>query len=108
MLKELPFFSEYAGTIHGIAGEDNADNDGGKQREEKAEYSGIFCARLGQAKRIEDFYLLVFQPFLAYLEEKEITEEEMAAKDRYMELRAKMEHINQAISGFLSLLDRCV
>ena len=105
MLKELPFFSEYAGTIHGIAGEDNADNDGGKQREEKAEYSGIFCARLGQAKRIEDFYLLVFQPFLAYLEEKEITEEEMAAKDRYMELRAKMEHINHAISGFLSLRD---
>lgn len=95
MLKELPFFSEYAGTIHGIECE-----------EKKAEYSGIFCARLGQAKRIEDFYLLVFQPFLTYLEEKEITaEEEKSIKDRYMELRAKIEHINYAISGFLSLRD---
>ena len=138
MLKELPFFSEYAGTIHGITGGENAENNGGEQREgkrketgegsgsniykepgsesdresheehqeEKAEYSGIFCARLGQAKRIEDFYLLVFQPFLAYLEGKEITaEEEKTVKDCYMELRAKMEHINHAISRFLSLRD---
>lgn len=158
MLKELPFFSEYAGTLHGIAGEENADNDGGEQREgkleesgegslskiykeiggetdkasdsenrrksdsrpdkelgseshkkhqeKKAEYAGIFCARLGQAQRIEDFYLLVFQPFLAYLKEKEITaEEEKTAKDCYMELRAKMEHMNHAIAGFLSLRD---
>lgn len=138
MLQELPFFSEYAGTIHMPAGGKNADRDGGEQKEgtleetgeragskiykepdseserefckehqeEKAEYSGIFCARLGQAKRIEDFYLLVFQPFLAYLEGKEITaEEEKAAKDGYAELRAKMEHINHSISGFLSLRD---
>ncbi len=157
MLRELPFFSEYAGTIHVTAGGENADHDRGEQKEEKkgtleetgkrarskiykeldsepdkasdsrpdkgpkresdrefhkehqeekAEYSGIFCARLGQAKRIEDFYLLVFQPFLAYLEGKEITaEEEKAAKDSYVELRAKMEHINHSISGFLSLRD---
>ena len=181
MLQELPFFSEYAGTIHMTAGGENADHDGGEQKEEKegtleetgegvsskiykeldsepvkasnsrpdeepesesnsrpdeepesesdsrpdkklesesdrefhkehqeekAEYSGIFCARLGQAKRIEDFYLLVFQPFLAYLEGKEITaEEEKAAKDGYIELRAKMEHINHSISGFLFLRD---
>lgn len=154
MLQELPFFSEYAGTIHVTAGGENADRDRGEQKEgileetgerasskiykeldsepdkasdsrldkepesesdrefhkehqeEKAEYSGIFCARLGQAKRIEDFYLLVFQPFLAYLEGKEITaKEEKAAKDGYVELRAKMEHINHSISGFLSLRD---
>lgn len=166
MLQELPFFSEYAGTIHVTAGGENAAHDGGEQKEgtleetgegvsskiykeldsepvkasnsrpdeepesesdsrpdkklesesdrefhkehqeEKAEYSGIFCARLGQAKRIEDFYLLVFQPFLAYLEGKEITaEEEKAAKDGYIKLRAKMEHINHSISGFLSLRD---
>lgn len=138
MLKELPFFSEYARTIHGLAGGENDENNGREQREgkleetgegsgsktykeldsepdsephkehqeEQAEYSGIFCARLGNAKRIEDFYLLVFQPFLAYLEGKEITaEEEKAAKDCYMELRAKMEHINRTISGFLSLRD---
>lgn len=134
MLKELPFFSEYAGTIHGKASEENADNDGREQREEKleetgegslskiykelgsesnkeyqekkAEYAGIFCARLGQAERIKDFYLLVFQPFLAYLKEKEITaEEEKAAKDCYMELRAKMEYMNHTIAGFLSLRD---
>lgn len=106
MLQELPFFSEYAGTIHVTEGGENADHDGGEQKEEKAEYSGIFCARLGQAKRIEDFYLLVFQPFLAYLEGKEITaEEEKAAKDGYIELRAKMEHINHSIAGFLSQRD---
>lgn len=134
MLKELPFFSEYARTIHGLADGENAKNNGGEEREEKieetgdgfgskiykdpdskshkehqeekTEYSGIFCARMGKAKRIEDFYLLVFQPFLAYLEGKEITaEEEKATKDCYMELHAKMEHINNAISDFLSLRD---
>ena len=77
-----------------------------EHQEKKAEYAGIFCARLGQAKHIEDFYLLVFQPFLAYLKEKEITaEEEKASKDCYMELRAKMEHMNHAIADFLSLRD---
>ena len=108
MLKELPFFSEYARTIHEMADEES-DEDGGGDRickEEEAGYAGIFCARLGKAKRIKYFYLYVFQPFLACLEGKEITAEEVRnAKDRYMEQRAKMEHINHVISGFLSRRD---
>lgn len=115
LLREVMFFSEFAQTIPKILDEEkNIKKDteidkesignNKKKQTEYGEYSGVFCARLGKTKQVENFYLYFFQPFLDFLTKKELDVElEKEVIIQYKELRAKIEKLNYAISNFLSL-----
>ncbi|MBT9775377.1 hypothetical protein GPL15_02490 [Clostridium sp. MCC353] len=129
LLKEVSFFSEFTHTTLRKPDGEDAENDEAETNEESAvkicennvvyedhehhekqkidtDYEGIFCARLGKAKQVEDFYRSIFQPFLVFLEGKEISaEEEEAVRARYAEVRQKMKDLNRAISDFISQRD---
>jgi len=86
LLKEVPFFSEFAETIKGT----------------EQDYVGILCARLGNGDNIKNFYTYFFEEFCSYLESKEITPEEAEEVRRsYVKIHAELHAINQKITNFL-------
>lgn len=85
LLKEIPFFSDFAASI-----DDKTIN-------------GIFCARLGKYDNIKHFYQTFFAPFLQYLAKTELdddTEEEAIAV--FTRTRQEIEHYNTFLNQFLS------
>ena len=83
LLKEIEYFNDFASTIE----------------HEEHNYMGMFCARLGKSKNVEDFYENFYANFRNYLNDAEISKKDARLIcDEYGNIRDELSRLNDKIS----------
>lgn len=92
LLMEIPFFANFIESL--------PQNQG-------KHCKGSLCARLGNSENIAAFFQEFFEPFCQYLDACSIDPQEAkTVKDSYLQVRERLDGLNNAISEFLAAQDQ--